>query len=207
MRAGASHACPVNWTLAPNDSCSGLQFSPALSGGKTCVIAFLAILTTLEMILANQALDLRDDSRRSTGSSSSDSYYINTNRANTATAGEATHHLLHRKPHWARATRLTTHPRAAAAQLSPQSLSHAPAPVPQTLNPSHCLPAGWILLSIFNLLLIAAMSTHPEHHDEDDLNATTGKHGPPPAASHPMRPMSSRGGQSLGSPTIPTTSV
>lgn len=68
-------------------------------------------------------------------------------------------------------------------------------------------PAGWILLSIFNLLLIAAMSTHPEQREDEDFGGNTGKHGPPPAASHPMRPMSSRGGQSLGSPTIPTTSV
>ena len=83
------------WTLAPPDSCAGLQFSPALSGGKTCIIAFLAILTTLEMILANQALDLRDDSGRSTIDDSTGSYYINTNRANTATAGEASRHLLH----------------------------------------------------------------------------------------------------------------
>ena len=70
---------------------------------------------------------------------------------------------------------------------------------------------GWILLAGFNLLMIAAMSTHPDASGDDENYASGGggKHGPPPAASHPMRPMSSRGGQgqSLSSPTIPTTVV
>ena len=61
-----------------------------LSGGKICIIAFLAILTTLEMILADQALNLRDSPNAYLKQTAS-GY---TDRANTETAGEQTGCLL-----------------------------------------------------------------------------------------------------------------
>ena len=70
---------------------------------------------------------------------------------------------------------------------------------------------GWILLAIFNLLLIAVMGSHPVSTDDDhDYNMGGGKHGPPPATpgAHPMRPMTARSQSNMGSgPTIPAASV
>ena len=47
---------------------------PSLSGGTSVAIAYLAILTTLQMVLANQALDTKDTTPYK-------------KRANTETAG------------------------------------------------------------------------------------------------------------------------